>query len=40
MPILYFDADYVYENIVVLLLIFPSPWEIMRGKGKFHAVLI
>ena len=33
MPILYFDADYVYENIVVLLPIFSSPWEIMR-RGK------
>ena len=33
MPILYFDAGYVYENIV-LLPIFPSPWEIMRGEGK------
>ena len=40
MPILYFDADYVYENIVVLLPIFHSPWEFMRGEGKFHVVFI
>ena len=33
MPILYFDADYVYENIVVLFPIFPSPWEIMIWLG-------
>ena len=33
MPILYFNADYVYENIAGLLPIFPSPCEIMsRGK--------
>ena len=34
MLILYFDADYVYENAVVLLPIFPSPWKIIRGEGK------
>ena len=34
MPILYFDADYVYENTVVLLPIFPSPWTIMRGERE------
>ena len=33
-------ADYVYEHTVVLLPIFPSSWEMMRGEGKFHAVLI
>ena len=24
----------MYENTVVLLPIFPSPWKIMRGEGK------
>ena len=34
MPILYFDADYVYENTVVLLPIFPSPWGNYERRGE------
>ena len=30
----------MHENIVVLLPVFPSPWEIIRGEGKFHTILI
>ena len=40
MLILYSDADYVHENTIVLLPIFPSPWEIMRGEGKIPRIVL